>query len=74
MNQNHKTLEALLKEELRHCAQNRWPMVCRMKETPQGYLHIKSYVLQMASEEAMSIGTSLALLESELNHNLNYDE
>lgn len=68
MSTKTQKLEELLAHELRHCATNRWPEVCRRKQTDEGYRRIKTFVFHMAMTESMSVGQALALLESELSH------
>lgn len=62
------TLKKLIQIELGKCQSNLWPNVCELQGTEQGYHRIEGMIQHYALEEAMPIGSAIALIEQEFAH------
>lgn len=65
---NLKELRQLIKIELQDCDADRFPFLCQMQSTEEGYARIEEMIIRYAAKEAMPIGSSIALIEQELAH------
>ncbi|MEM9022281.1 MAG: hypothetical protein AAGB22_00970 [Bacteroidota bacterium] len=61
-------LKRAIAAKMRRCDAERWPHVCQLKSTPQGYALVEARLIQLAKSEGMPIGSAIALLESEFAH------
>ena len=66
--ENIEELQKLLKIELEDCNAEQWPFVCEMQSTEKGYARIEEMVIRLVAEEAMPIGSAIALMEQEMAH------
>jgi hypothetical protein len=64
-------LKAAIHEEIGECDPIVWGKLCEMRSTKQGYEKIEEMVIRMVAKEGMPIGSALALIEQELEHQLN---
>ena len=61
-------LKKAIQEEIGECDPRVWGKLCQMRSTQKGYQTIENSVIRLVSEEGMPIGSALAFLESELEH------
>lgn len=64
-------MKALINEELKDCSYARWPNVCSMQSTEKGLARLHDTIIRLcATEEGMTIGSAIALIEQEMAHNI----
>ncbi len=61
-------LKKLIKLELKDCDSGRWPNVCEMQSTAEGYQRIEEAIIRYVAKEGMPIGSAIALIEQEMAH------
>ena len=61
-------LKKAIKEEIGECDPRVWGKLCQMRSTEKGYQTIEKSVIRLVCEEGMTIGSALAFIESELEH------
>ena len=61
-------LKKAIKEEIGECDVRVWGKLCQLRSTEKGYQTIENMVIRLVCEERMPIGSALALIESELEH------
>lgn len=61
-------LRKAIKEEIGECDPRIWGKLCQLRSTEKGYKTIENSVIRLVSEEGMPIGSALAFIESELEH------
>ncbi len=66
--QQLETLKELIKEELSDCDADKWPKLCALQSTPLGYAKIEATIIRLAASEGMPIGSAMAYIEQELQH------
>jgi len=69
---NHliEELKELIDKELMDCNHVLWPKVCEMQSTEKGKIKLQEMIIRYVAEEAMPIGSAIALIEQELSHTL----
>lgn len=68
MTKQIQTLKQLIRLELNRCDPLLWPNVCEMIATDEGYHRIENMILRYAAQEALQVGSSIALIEQEFAH------
>jgi len=63
-------LKELIDKELLDCNHVLWPKVCEMQSTEKGKAKLQEMIIRYVAEEAMPIGSAIALIEQELAHTL----
>lgn len=61
-------LKKLIKKQLDQCDYTKWPKVCELQTTTEGYKRIESMIINYAVTEGMPIGSAIALIEQEFTH------
>jgi hypothetical protein len=64
-------LKKAIHEEIGECDPLVWGKLCELRATKQGYEKIEEMVIRMVAKEGMPIGSALALIEQELEHQIN---
>lgn len=59
-------LKTLIASELKSLDKEALPMVAERLETPAGKQSIEDWIFRLCSKEGMSVGSALAIIESEL--------
>mgnify|MGYP001801153823 CR=1 FL=1 len=68
--ENIAELRKLIQLELADCDVELWPFVCKMQSTEKGYARIEESIIRLVAEEAMPIGSAIALIEQEMAHQM----
>ena len=66
-----KELKNAIHDEIGECDPIVWGKLCQLRSTKQGYEKIEEMVIRMVAKEGMPIGSALALIEQELEHQIN---
>lgn len=64
-------LKKAIREEIGECDPIVWGKLCELRATSQGYEKIEEMVIRLVAKEGMPIGSALALIEQELEHQIN---
>ena len=64
-------LRRAIKEEIGECDPRVWGKLCQLRSTAKGYQTIEDSVIRLVCEEGMPVGSALAFIESELQHEKN---
>lgn len=60
------TFRSTIREHLQKCDSAHTPGVCREIQTPDGYRRIENMIIDLVIVEAISIGSAITAIETEL--------
>ena len=64
-------LKQAIQNEIGECDPIVWGKLCELRATKQGYQKIEEMVIRYVAKDGMPIGSALALIEQELEHQIN---